>query len=222
MIEPLHTERYKNCTIKIYPDEDAQSPDEWEDDNIFLVAYHRNFTVKRDEIVTEDQVKMILSGEYKEKEAEEYEKKEACKDIMRKYHIFGLEAYIHSGVVLALVREGNFPDRQWDVSYLGAVLVAKTEWKTKDKARKAALSLIETWNDYLSGNVYGYQAEGSNGEEIGGCSGFYGDYEKSGMLQEAKSLIDYFVESEIKKHEKKLKAQILHSVPLEQRKGLLI
>ena len=54
------------------------------------------------------------------------------KELEKKYHIFGLEAYIHSGVVLALSSECNFSDRQWDVLQLGAVFVARKEWKIKD------------------------------------------------------------------------------------------
>ena len=71
-------------------------------------------------------------GEYNETETER------LGELNKKYFYFGLEAYIHSGVVLALSHEGNFPDRQWDVSQLGLVFVAKTEAKTREKARKLA------------------------------------------------------------------------------------
>ena len=107
------------------------------------------------------------------------------------FHVFPLEAYIHSGVCLALSREGDFPDRRWDVSQLGAVLVSKKEARTKAKARTSALGLIKTWNDYLSGNVYGFEIEDASGQVIDSCWGFYGDYEaKGGALAEAKSIID--------------------------------
>ena len=107
------------------------------------------------------------------------------------FHVFPLEAYIHSGVCLALSREGDFPDRRWDVSQLGAVLVSKKEARTKAKARTIALGLIKTWNDYLSGNVYGFEIEDASGQVIDSCWGFYGDYEaKGGALAEAKSIID--------------------------------
>lgn len=125
-----------------------------------------------------------------------------AKDYIKKYHIFGLEAYIHSGVVLSLSQEGNFPDRQWDVSQLGLVFASKEEFKTRTKARKAVLVLIETWNDYLSGDVYGYLIENTSGEESGGCWGFYGyDHEKSGLIESAKGEI-----KEALKEDKELKS----------------
>ena len=154
----------------ITPDDCNESPDDWGDDNLFLVGYHRNFWVegprifyklpegqKRDPqdeghlLVTEDNAKALWRKSKKESEANGYEWPE---ELAKKYHTFGLEAYIHSGVSLALSYEGNFPDRRWDVSQLGLVFVAKEEWKTRKKARKAAEGLIETWNQYLSGDVY--------------------------------------------------------------------
>lgn len=109
------------------------------------------------------------------------------------YHVFGLEAYIHGGVRLALLNEGNFCDRSWDVSNVGAVLVAKEEWPGPAEARKTALGLIEDWNDYLSGNVYGYAIMDQAGEEISSCWGYYGDYEDKnnyGALDEARAEVD--------------------------------
>jgi hypothetical protein len=107
----------------------------------------------------------------------------------KKYHVFGLEAYIHSGVALALSREGNFPNRRWDVSQLGIVFVARAEWPSRGKAEEAARGLIESWNDCLSGNVYGYVIEGPDEEHLESCWGFSGDYEKY-ALEEARSVVD--------------------------------
>ena len=48
------------------------------------------------------------------------------------------------------------------------------------------LNVLEDWNDCLSGNVYGYMIENPDGDEEGGCWGFYGDPEESGLLVQAK------------------------------------
>jgi len=77
-------------------------------------------------------------------------------------------------VVLALSHEGNFPDRQWDVSQLGAVLISKKEARSRKKAKELVQALIETWNQYLSGDIWGYIIEDKNGEVVGSCWGFYG------------------------------------------------
>jgi hypothetical protein len=111
---------------------------------------------------------------------------EFCKDFRKKYHVFGLEAYIHSGVSLALSREGNFPDRQWDVSQLGCVFAEIAEFgsggvefkNTREQSRLKALSLIKSWNYCLSGDVYGCVLEtyDKNKKQIDqdSCWGFYG------------------------------------------------
>jgi hypothetical protein len=236
-MESTHEEKYHGLNIRISQDIDTQSPQEWGDNNVFLVGYHRDFsvdapryTLPKEQWTVSDHKSVCTScGQrnfisVKERgnvcgrcnEASRIDKvfysntqsqpmfskgeltaffegdKEGFDVAMfKKYHVFKLEAYIHSGVVLALSREGDFPDRRWDVSQLGAVLVSKEEARTKAKARTIALGLIETWNDYLSGNVYGYQIEDAEGNELESCWGFYGDYDsKGGVLAEAKNVVD--------------------------------
>lgn len=183
---------YKGFTIEIFYDQDAQSPQDWGDNEVFLVADHRQFYVKPPK------------GSSFESVVEDYKET---------HHIFGLEAYIHSGVSLSLSNEGNFPDRQWDVSQLGAVFVAKTVACTKKKARHHAEDLIKTWNQYLSGEVYGFQIP----ETEDSCWGFYGDPETSGLLESAKDDIDWEIKERLKKHQAKLKAQIKAGTPLDKR-----
>ena len=60
---------------------------------------------------------------------------------------------------LSFGREGNYPDRRWDVSQVGFVFVAKKEWRLSKKAKQGAKSKIDEWNQYLSGDVWGYVVE---------------------------------------------------------------
>ena len=178
-----YTETKNGLTIKIYQDDNCyDTPNDWGDDSLFLVGYHRDFTVERDAVVTQGQCRAIFTRDPDEDE------QAVAKELRRKYHIYGLEAYIHSGVRLALSHEGNFPDRQWDVSQLGAVFVSRKEWKSAAKARKAALGLIETWNDALSCNIYGFVVEDERGNNLESCWGSYGDYQTSGILDQARSI----------------------------------
>src|SRR3990172_6163906 len=84
--------KYKGYTIKIIPDDNAESPDEWGNEDVFLVGYHRDFSVERNEIVTEGQCWAIFTRNPDEDE------KEVVDALRKQYHVFGLEAYIHSGV----------------------------------------------------------------------------------------------------------------------------
>jgi hypothetical protein len=193
----VYKEQYKNCLIKIIQDDSSQSPDDWGNEDIFLVAYHRDFEVKRDNVITKDIAIAVRNKEY-----DGYE--ESCKDIEKRFYIFGLEAYIHSGISLSLSYEGSYPDRQWDVSQIGLVLVAKKEAKNRQKAKELALNLIKEWNNYLSGNVYGFTTEDEeNGIDIDSCWGFYGDYENSDVLNQAKESIDNYIKTSLKESKKK-------------------
>lgn len=172
---------YKGYTIEIQQDDDAQSPAECSDTGLFLVSGHRDFYVmppgEKSRSLSWAEIESQYAGTH---------------------WIFPIEAYIHSGVRLAFSRTGNFPDRQWDVSQVGAIFVAKKEYRLSKSARKVADSLLESWNTYLSGDVWGYVVTSPDGKEDS-CWGFYGhEY----CLTEAKSLVDSTI-----KHDTQLAAQ---------------
>ena len=124
-------------------DEDTDSPDEWGDDNLFLVNYHRDFWVERKEVITKDEVRDIyLRG------------KTDYGDIERQFHIFPLSCLVHSGVWLSLGDSFGSDPGGWDTSHVGLVLVSKKETRYKKKALEIARGLVETWNTYLTGDVY--------------------------------------------------------------------
>ncbi len=55
---------------------------------------------------------------------------------------------------------------------------------------------MNEWNDYLSGNVYGYTVTDADGEDTDmSCWGFYGDPDKY-MVPEVKAEIDACIERE--------------------------
>lgn len=61
---------------------------------------------------------------------------------MKKYHVFILEAYIHSGVSLS-IHNGVKKDR-WDSSLVGMLFISKDEFKTRAKATEYATKHLET------------------------------------------------------------------------------
>lgn len=199
----------KKYQLKIEQDhDDMNSPDTWEDYSVFLVAFHRDFWVERKGFGKE-----ICQAVMNEEWSDEEQRIEA-EEIRDNYYVFGLEAYIHSGVVLALSQEGNFPDRRWDVSQLGVVFVAKSEGKTKPEARKMAQGLIETWNMYLAGDVWMYTIEDEKGEVVDVSSGFFG---REAAEEAGHETLKELRDREQAKHLQKVKAQIKNRVPLEKR-----
>lgn len=183
---------YKGYVIAIDQDQYAESPDGNGDDELFLVGWHREFTVTRDGY-DRDTVRALLNG----LKDEDGNRHEAAHEIARKYHVFPLEAYIHSGVALYLAGEST-TDRAYDVSALGAVFVKRireNKWHTRAKAEKAARSLIAEWNMCLSGDVWCVTVQDQDGEAIDGSYG--GSYGYDDSVQQAKETIDRIVESDI-------------------------
>lgn len=216
--ETIHEEERNGYTIKIYPDYYYQeTPNDWGDDEMFLVAFHRDFTVDRKGFDLETVRAVANGGKYEDGSKNEY-----ALDILHDYHVFGLEAYIHSGVSLSLSYEGNYPDRRWDVSQLGMVFVSKKQTRFKKKAREYALGLLKTWNAVLEGSVYGFVVE-KDGDTVDSCCGFIEtEYpiEKTSVLKEARSSADWYFKDSLKKHIEKRKEQIQKHVPLYAREAL--
>lgn len=161
-------------TIKIVQDEYPLSPSEDGDENLFLVYEHRSFSVDRKHF----------------NPREIYEKISSTKKVeYADFFVFTVFAYIHSGVALSLSREGYPFNDQWDVSSTGFILASKKEFKKREKAYKAAEGLIEYWNNYLSGNVYGYEIVNEEGEVYESCYGYFGDEDESGVKEDAQSAL---------------------------------
>lgn len=207
---------YKGYSIRIEQDQNTDCPDDWSNEDNFIVYDHRDFTIKRKGFDPEDIFEEMKNG------IEMYESNYYGH---HKYFYFPVFAYIHSGVSLSLERYDFLcpgEHLRYDVSFKGFALIQKNEHvKDSEEAYKIAQSLLNEWNDYLSGNVYGFITEDSNGNGIDSCWGFYGDPETSGLIDEAKSSIDYEIGNRMKKRIDKVKTFIRNNVPLEKRLQLI-
>ena len=108
--------------------------------------------------------------------------------------ILPLYLYDHSGITM---RTGPF-SCPWDSGQVGWIYItheqAKKEfgWKKLTKKRlklveKYLKGEVETYDDFLTGNVYFFNIEDKDGEHLDSCGGFYG-YEY--CLQEAKGVAE--------------------------------
>lgn len=143
--------------LRVEQDIDANSPDAWGNHDLFLVYDHRDFTVKRSRCSPRDiwdrldeQTGTIPDNDNDNTRFDDY-------------YIFVVYAYIHGNVSLSL-KDSSYPfNDKWDVSTTGFILCKKEQqieegkkpvMYTMPEARKYAEGLIETWNQYLSGDVY--------------------------------------------------------------------
>ena len=125
------------------------------------------------------------------------EAKEKAWDILDK-HIFMLPLYLddHSGIT---INTTGF-SCPWDSGQLGFIYVTKAdvrkEWgkqriskKLEQLIYKNLRAEVEVYDQYLTGDVWGYVIEDRHGEVLDSCWGFYGyDY----CEQEVKKIVKYY------------------------------
>lgn len=193
-----HSEEYKGHHIRILHDEHYDG-DVNEEDTMFIVttdSRYFSFTgPKSSGLVTVSDVNEYLSAQ--EDDDGEYtvaSQHDQDEDAGVGYHVFILSAYVHSGIMFRVgpTRGG------WDSGNCGFVLVSRSDTNKREQARVWAEGYIEHLNDLMSGNVWGYIVEDEDGDEVGSCWGFVGDWDNDdyGPLTEARSIIDHCVEKE--------------------------
>lgn len=112
--------------------------------------------------------------------------------------------YDHSGLAINTTGFSS----SWDSGQIGFIYVSKEKIrdefrckriskKLKEQINQTLCSEVNIYNDYLSGNVYGFSVtDKSTREEISSCYDFYGtDYMGNGIFDYAS---EYFTELEFK------------------------
>ena len=207
-MEIVHEETYKECTIKICQDEDPMSPREWENLGT-MICYHDRYNlgdVQRrggyDDFIEYINGEFnILEPEYYDLEESEVKRVEKWMD--RNLIILPLYLYDHSGITM---RTAQF-SCPWDSGQVGFIYVSLEKIRKEYKVKRVSKTLrervegylrgeVETYDQYLTGDVYGYDIVDETGEEevdVGSCWGFYGrDY----CISEAKSQVDWYDKNE--------------------------
>ena len=168
-----------NQKLKIIYDEDAQNP-RTEFDTLCTILS------SRDEL-----------GDVHIRNREELEQWKSDNPIVLEFPLY---AYEHGDISLSMSDSYPYNDR-WDAGQIGVIAITKKdmknimEYSNLNKKRietltSIAKSEIETYNDYLNGNVYGFEIvktvtcdlECEHEESLDSCWGFYGhDFEKNGI-----------------------------------------
>jgi hypothetical protein len=169
-----HEESYKGYHIAIYQDMDPERPASWGESDV--CGWSKYFTVENKHISKNIFGAFIKMDGYEEFAGE-------AGEVRKKFHVFPIDAYVHSGIVLSL--HGERKRDRWDTSdFVGCVLVSKHETKGEKMAEKLAHAIITTWNLYLNGEVHGFVISKASTcrhcghtsyEEIEKTSGIYGD-----------------------------------------------
>lgn len=162
-----------NINVKIVQDDDGQNPREWEDHYGLMACSHRRYTLGDVQIQSDD---------YSSWDEVEQHLIKKCGAVV----ILPLWLYDHSGISISTRSFiGRAHHAEWDSGQVGFIYATRESidrmmgWKKLTKTRLTAIEgylqgEVETYDQYLRGDVYGYTVE-VNGEEISSCWGFFGE-----------------------------------------------
>lgn len=194
---------YRGYTIRIEQDTDPLDPREW--DNLgTMVCWHRRYNLGDEhDFDTPD---------------------DAWQEIKKNHIVLPLYLYEHSGITMNTTGFGC----PWDSGRVGYIYVSHERvrkeygWKHITKRRREKIlehlrDEVQTYDDYITGSVYGYVIEGNNEDTEDGDSswGFYGyptGYNEA--LEDAKGSIDWMCKEAQEQYEKepKKKAAELYTI----------
>lgn len=183
------TETIDKYQIDIMPDDMPDSPRNW--DNMgTMICFHRD---------------AILGDKHDYDHSDYNGWSEMEKAIIANEDvavILPLYVYQHGGMTMNTT---GFHCR-FDSGQVGFIFVSKkvlreeygvkyVTQKVRDKALKVLLGEVETYDQYLTGDIYGYRiTDTETDEKLDSCWGFYGsDY----CMEEAKRIVEYYLQKDI-------------------------
>ena len=189
-------------TVKVVQDIEPETPRAW--DNFgHMICFHRRYNLG-------DKHNMSV---------------EEVQDLMKDKNVFYLNLYLydHSGITMST---GSFND-PWDSGQVGIIYVTKDEVreeygkkvisaKLKKQVYEMLESEVKTYDNYLTGEVYGFVVEDEDENHIDSCYGFYGEVDY--CLSEGIFNAEWNIKQDISNHLKKLRAWIKSGTPLMHRK----
>ena len=193
--EPVETKNIGKYRIKIFQDTDPTSPRE--DDNLgVMMCFTKSYNLGD-------------KHSYGSSHYDNWDEMEAAIIKNEKTAvILPLYLYDHSGITIATTPFGC----RWDSGQIGFTFVTKEallkeyggKYCTKKKIEKATSVLqgeVKTYDQYLTGDVYGYQLfevitcdKGhEHEEELDSCWGYYG---QEYCIEEAESIVSHYLKEE--------------------------
>lgn len=194
---------HRGHDINIYYDTIPESPREWDNLGTFYTA-HRYYRPEKEfnEHFDFDEVCDERPGDLRE-------------SFLKKYIALNLYLYDHSGLA---VSSGPFACR-WDSGWFGIVAVSiekvKKEygWKVLTAARRRKIEgylqgEIDTYDNYLRGEVYGYRITPADDKDnvLESCWGYFGDSGLEQLEDECRAIVDsHIVEQKEQEHKERMR-----------------
>lgn len=174
--------------LRIFADSDPMNP-RTEMDNLGTIAYkHRKYCLGEEKISDPiEWLEEMLGLQPNMQSRERFEELESM--FFKKFIALPLYLYDHSGITIATTPFGC----NWDSGKVGYIYITKAKareeysWKNITAKRREQLerylrSEVETYDQFLTGDIYRFVVEDENGEHVDSCSGFFGtNWETNGI-----------------------------------------
>lgn len=198
----------EGCTITLHYDEDACNPRE--DDNLgTMYCSHRRYNLGDVQVSgPEDGLTKMMENHAPQWLKERFQRwldSYEDNDKTWQYWHEQLEAnsvmlplylYDHSGIT---INTTGF-SCPWDSGQVGYIIMSLEKARDEYSAKRVSSKLrerlcgylkgeVQTYDDYLTGNVFGYTVETPDGEEIGACWGYFPEHEPTPYADRLKYVI---------------------------------
>ena len=178
-----------NYITRTYYDDDRESPRTWDNLGTMIIFHNEISGDKHD---------------YKFHDYDSWDEQE--KDIIKRENVgVILPLYLHNHSSMTMNTTGfGCP---WDSGQVGFIFISKKKMleeyggkivtqKLKEKVEGYLKGEVETYDQYLRGDIYGYRVfkvENGEEEELDSCWGFYGEEE---CMNEGVSIMEYYIKND--------------------------
>jgi len=191
MDAPVYEETHNGHSIKIYHDTDPESPREWDNLGTLICRHTRYQLGDKHSFADVTEFLVDLCGLDDDADLSQAQLLKRVEPLAVMLPVF---LYDHSG--LAMNTTGFHC--QWDSTQVGFIYVSLDDIRKEHSVRRVSRKLrdrvadhlraeINSYHDYLCGNVFGYVLEDDDGE-LDNCWGFLGDFDGD-CLREARDNI---------------------------------
>lgn len=206
----IESVKHNGYTIKIWIDEDSSNPREEFDNIATMVSFAKRYTIGDEQhrevgpwladLVSELYGKRVDRFDDAIRSEDPVAMRRAWLLVGGKATVLPLYLYDHSiQSISTRTFHGRAQHAAWDSGQVGYIYVTDDKIKHEfsltepadilEKAKQVMVAEVETYDQWMTGQVYGYTIVDADGNSHDSCGGFYGSWGESGLLDEAKAAI---------------------------------
>lgn len=176
----------------VYDTDPAESPREWENVGK-MVCWHRRYNLGDEQPSCQPSeffARLMQDREYEKHRKfmpDELPDTHVARYIDKHFYVLPLNLYDHSGISIST---GRF-SCPWDSGQVGWIYMSKERAEQEGIADPLEYlrGEVSTYDEYLTGQVYGFVITDADGDTVDSCWGFYGlDYCKEAARDAAESV----------------------------------